>query len=354
MQSRHIDGTNRAVRWRALAGWAVLIAGLWVGGLADVPAARGAGPLLALPPTVGDPEQLPEIPLAEPHTVWLVNARYTSCDHRHCNGAEHLRYYRRVGCQWVRSSLEAFLLEDDPCIPTCIFMHGNRYDADDSITYGMKAYRRIAGMIGPQQPMRFVIWSWPADQIPLRPLKDVKVKAYRSDKQGYYMAWFINQIHPWTPVAMLGHSYGARGVCCALHLLGGGRVDNLCLEDPQPRHGCLTAVLLAAAIEYDWLEPNKRFGRALDVVDSMMLTVNPEDPALRLFTLLRSGPGPEAAGYAGIASPSRLGPNGHKFTQIDVERWVNGNHGFQDYFGSREVMAIVVEYLFVPHLAKHP
>src|SRR5205085_1775304 len=129
-----------------------------------------------------------------------------------------------VECQgWTPVELSEFFASDRPGIPTVFFIHGNRISFCESQANGYRSYVSLSSQTPCDQPFRFVVWSWAADQIPGM-IDDVRLKAARSDYEAYPLAWLIHRIHPQVPCSLLGYSYGARIATGALHILGGGNI----------------------------------------------------------------------------------------------------------------------------------
>ena len=117
-----------------------------------------------------------------------------------------------------------------PSVPTLIFIHGNQITPADAKREGLAVYRRIMryGSDGP--PIRFVIFSWPSSRVGGL-LRDVRVKATRTDPAGCQLAWLLDQMPAETPVSLVGFSYGARIITAGLHILAGGHLGHLQLAE---------------------------------------------------------------------------------------------------------------------------
>jgi hypothetical protein len=73
-----------------------------------------------------------------------------------------------------------------------------------------------------------------------------------------------------------------------MHLLGGGRVEGRTLCRKPKYHGHrLRAVLAAAAVDHHWLNPGKRYDRALCPLEALVNLRNRLDPALWIYPLRR-------------------------------------------------------------------
>jgi len=267
-----------------------------------------------------------------PDQVWLISTRNApwSCPPA---GEDVPLDYRQLGpdCRWLPADREAFLASDDPAVPTSVFIPGNRADSRTAIQQGWQLYRELKCR-AEGRPFRFVIWSWPADRIRGGNRRDVRVKACRSDVQSYYLARWLGQVGPQVPVCMVGYSYGARIITGALHILAGGQVAGRGLpEESSVDRGPVRAVLVAAAMDSDWLLPDRRNGLALSQLDHLLVLQNCSDPVLKFYPLMYGIGGPEALGRTGPACPGRLGDELEKIELLDVSCSVGRNHDWDQY-----------------------
>jgi len=283
-----------------------------------------------------------------PERVWLISTRRAPLCSPSLEADQPLDYwYLNAHRQWVPADREAFLAADDPAVPTSIFIHGNRTSHQGAVRMGSGMYRQLAKHAG-QRPFRFVIWSWPADRIRGRNRKDVRVKAARSDVQSYYLARCVDQIHPDVPVSMMGYSFGARVITGALHMLAGGRVAGRALpKGSRQERTQVRAVLVAAALDSDWLLPGRRNGLALSRLDRVLITRNACDPVLRWYPLMYHRHGPQALGYAGPACPARLGDDRQKLDALDLSCSVGKAHDWVCYFRAPALRARLGWYAFL-------
>jgi hypothetical protein len=240
--------------------------------------------------------------------------------------------------QWRTSNL-ASVVAADPSVSTVIFVHGNRLTNWDAKCEGVAAYRRVARHVADDAPIRFVIFSWPAAQIS-GPLKDVRVKAARTRPAGCQLAWFIDQLPAETPLTLVGFSFGARIVTGSLNILGGGSGGPAELQHPS-RHP-VNAVLLAAALNSDWLCPGHCHGRAMSVVKEMVLVDNCEDRAMKYYHFSTTNGRPQALGLCG---PTCIDPAGAaKIVELNVGRYVGSEHNLFCYLSAPGVTSEIAEF----------
>jgi hypothetical protein len=299
----------------------------------------GAGVCLASPTSDCPPQPRPQ------DAVWLVSSRGLGCCGWESN-VERLKVWRfDRDASWLRSDMGQLLGSGDSEAVTVVFLHGNRIDHCDAFTEGWIAYRRLTACAD-QRPVRFVIWSWPSARV-CGPIKDARTKAARTDAQGYYLARFVEQFQAEVPVNLWGYSFGARIATGALHLLGGGTLVRHRLETRagEPRRP-MQAVLLAPALDDDWLLPGHRHGDALPQLDGLLLVNNGCDLVLKRYRFL----GPrrccrQALGYVGLPVWRLPTEQASKVCQIDACCYVGKRHRLASYLGSPTLMARMRTYL---------
>jgi hypothetical protein len=215
-------------------------------------------------------------------------------------------------------------------LPTVIYIHGNRVDHCYAKSHGLAMYRSLAARRNGDDPIRFIILSWPSSQIQGQ-LRDYQVKAARTRQVAWQLAWTIDQMPAETPLAVIGYSYGARVATGALHLLAGGRLGPLELADRNfPQRPPVRAALVAAAVDANWIRPGGYHGRALEQVDQLLLVNNHLDPAMRFYHLaMESGARP--LGYGGVGG---LGPFADRVRAVDVTGAVGRHHAIEEYLAS--------------------
>jgi hypothetical protein len=280
--------------------------------------------------------------------VWLISSRQALCVPPALGGEAMLGYwFLGPDNQWVPASLGAFLATDDAAVPTVIFFHGNRVDANRAVCDGWLVLTQLTAL-AQGRPFRFVIFSWPADRLDGGQRDDVQCKAVRSDAQSYYAAWLINRMHPGVPLDLIGFSFGARVVTGALELLGGGCLAGQVLPDRTPDPRPIRAMLVAAALDSDWLLPAHRDGLALGQVERMLVSVDPRDRAMHFYPRLYGRGGPEALGACGPDCPEQLGAQAVKLELVDVQCEVGKVHDWTNYASACSLMSRLGWYAFLP------
>jgi hypothetical protein len=279
--------------------------------------------------------------------VWLINTHGVCGDCSAALESQSVGIWRLAGdCQWVASDLRSLWATDDPAAPTVIFVHGNNSSPDDAIQMAWPVYEQLCG--DPSgHPFRLVIWAWPAERMVRGIRADLQLKACRSDTESVLVGQFVDRVQPQVPVTFIGYSFGARIIGGALELLAGGQLNGCCLphKNVAPRVP-MRAMLVAAAMDADWLLPGHRDGEALAQVDQLYLTVNGSDRVLRWYRLLYGAGGPEALGCAGPACCACLGPEQAKLDMADVTCAVGREHDWDHYLACSGICGKLGWYAF--------
>lgn len=269
--------------------------------------------------------------------LWIVSTRRLGNCRDGKGALKRLDVRRHHNSRWRRSSFSRLLTPDDQGRTTVVWIHGNRVPASRAVGIGKAFYQRLVAAPTANRPLRFVIWSWPTDQI-RGPLRDARSKAARSDVDGYYLAEFLRSLPPTDDVAITGYSFGARVVTSALHLMGGGKLFGRKLQDNYRRPFPYRVVLMAAAVNNNWLLPGHAHGRALEQTEKMLSLYNSHDEALRLYRFVSRHSHPAALGYTGICGHCQLHEYAARFEQINVACAVGSEHDWRRYVHSRMVM----------------
>ncbi len=287
------------------------------------------------------------------HELWIINTRCApSC------GAESVREaeldYQRFDHQegWIGVDKTAFFDTGSADVPTSFYIHGNRMDPCGAIREGQGVHRLLCSA-AEDRSFRLVIWSWPATRIRGRIRNDVRVKAARSDVEAYYLARCVDRMRSDVRLAMMGHSFGARVITGALHMLAGGELSGLGLPEraDRPRRA-LRAVLVAAAVDDGWLLPGRRNGLTLQQVDRMLITQNTKDRVLRWYPRMYGRGGPSALGFTGPACPCRLGEDREKLEVLGMTCLVGRAHGWWEYMCSPALRCRLPWYTFLEPAAR--
>lgn len=264
--------------------------------------------------------------------IWLVNTRDIACvDEGPGNSTS-----RYIAGYWKGMDDRAFYESDDSETVTVIYVHGNRMDAAGAEARGLAIYRELFSS-QTEGKVRYVIWSWPSDQI-RGPVKDVRSKAYRSDDETYLLARFLAPIPADRRVGLIGFSYGSRIIGGGLHLLGGGTLAGHKLEDgPRPS---FRVVYWAAAVQNDWLLPENVHGRATPLAQTWLNIYSSCDSVLWRFDKVDKCDGSPALGYVGLAGGRSSLPAdlAERYADFDVAHLIGGDHRSEPYFFNDEII----------------
>lgn len=278
----------------------------------------------------------------EQDQVWLISTRHLGCSIGGKYLPSYLIWLYEKGTWQPRTEAD-FFAADSADVVTPIYIHGNRINADEASSFGLSFYFELVGKFDHEPPTRFVIWSWPSDEI-RGPIKDVRSKATRSDYESYYFASFLSRMNPQVRVGLLGYSFGARIVSGALHLLNGGAIFGQTLpsgERPQFR----VAIWAAAEHNY-WYQPGQFHGQAPAAADAWFVTVNCCDNVLARYRFIDECSNPAAVGYSGIYGRNLLPPDVNaRIEEIDVSNIVGASHDWRNYLYSLWIQNRTRDYL---------
>lgn len=233
-----------------------------------------------------------------------------------------------------QSTFEHYTDSLRPDRPTIIYVHGNRYTADDAIEYGMYVYRRTRMRI--KHDINWVIWSWPADRDGYL-THDVREKARRTDGQAFLLASVLkNHVANGSPTTLIGFSFGGRVITGSLHALAGGSLRGIVMPGEPTTGGQFAVGLIAPAIERNWLSNRGYHRLATKNMERVTVLYNRRDIALKRYWLIDQVRGQIALGYAG---PTKFAPrdDGSKLPvrSRDCTAIVGLRHDEYDYYESR-------------------
>jgi hypothetical protein len=304
---------------------------------APAPLPRGTVEAVAV-----DPPGEPCTSAAAGSELWLVSTRSLPIDGDCCTPKFAPNVFRYIcGKGFVRATLAELIADEDLERPTFIYIHGNDNDADDAAETGLDLYNRLLNSRC-AQPIRLIVWSWPSEEVVKCVRQDARIKACRTNIEGYFLAVFIDLLPANLHVGIAGYSYGARVATGGLHILGGGVVEGRRIATRRhPDRDPLRCVLLAAAMDNDWLLPGRPHDRAVSQVERMVITISRIDHVLCFYPCLWGCGGPDALGVTGLINAGSLGPEAMKIAHIDVTRAVHRRHGWENFAEAPEVMSLL-------------
>ncbi len=283
--------------------------------------------------------------------IFLLNTRRvgTACNDRAMSSrlqCEQLVTAPQHQSRWISRDWRELVSDSNSHRPTVVYIHGNRIERGKDRSQGMQIYRSLTRHGNSNQPIRFIIWSWPSGAIS-GPFKDYKVKANRTQPAAWQLAWFLDQLPAQTQISVLGYSYGARIASGAMHVLGGGALGSLKLQQRiHPQRESFRVALLAAAFDAHWIQPGHFYGRALSQVERMVIATNQMDPIMRFYHLSNGRGRVHALGKSGVSQLQSLGSARLFVRTIDFTRSVGRNHSLVNYLAvSGKMKAIWRELL---------
>lgn len=278
--------------------------------------------------------------------VWLISTRHLGCPSWDKTADVDLRVEHYLGKEvdWVDSSLGEFLTSNDPTTPMFIYVHGNQISRYEAIVRALRLQRNVLGC-NYVSPVRLVIWSWPSEKA-RGYVRDARVKAARTNIEGYYFGSFLSQLDSTTTVNIVAYSFGARVTSGALHLLGGGELLGRTLPGAhsRPPHSFRVA-MLAAALHSHWLQSGACHEFAMSQMDRLLLQYNSCDPVLQRYRFIEKHGRPAALGYTGMYVDETQGV---WIEQRDACCIVGKSHAEINYTTSPELMQQIHNVLFLP------
>lgn len=307
-------------------------------------------PRLAAPIVAPDPVLPPANCAEEDH--WLVSIRHCRQGCRNCGQCCSLDFFK--DCCRQRVTQNDFTNSLQPGVPVCIVVHGSYVTADSVQEECQRTFRWLR-QAAPHRPLHVVFFTWPSEgpltfdrsnalTSPL-PGVDVAILGRRAEFNGIRLAQLMNAIPSQNPICLIGHSHGARIVSSALHLVGGGSVQNLALRQVVPHR--IRTVLAAAAIDHDWLLPNERYGRVLCTTECLVNLRSRKDWALWFYPL-RKPFSPASLGRKGFSDRDmrKMGEHAAQISELDVTDYVGVGHIWPNYYERDEIANAIAPVVY--------
>lgn len=243
--------------------------------------------------------------------------------------------------RWQKLSVDYFLEQHNQPI-TFFFFHGNRINSWAAVDLGWYAYDALVARAADEQPIRYVIWSWPSTEIQGQ-LRDLRYKADRTDAEGYYLGWLLSKVNPGTKISLMGFSYGARVITGGLHVAAGGDLCGMSLPPDAPAVERRTrTVLMAGALHSHWLYPDCYHGRAMDATDRLCNLCNGCDSILHRYHWVFKGQRPDALGYTGLPWQHESG----RIDEFETCNCVGKTHDSLMYLDCPTLVELSQKYVF--------
>ncbi len=172
----------------------------------------------------------------------------------------------------------------------------------------------------------------------------------RACRNGYYLAELIQHLPPECPVCLIGHSHGTRVISSCLHLLAGGAIQGIQHPFARVNGRLIRTVFTGSAIDHHWLNPGKRYDRALSSTQCLLNMTNCYDPALAVYPFRMPLLVRPALGMTGLTrlDRRRLGPMSRKVLDFDVTPIIGASHYWPYYFQQPGLAMAMRNYVYFP------
>lgn len=286
-------------------------------------------------------------PASSGHQLWKINTRHLSAYQPSSDQLGKWTYSRYQDGQWTMSDAEDFSSDNE--MPTCLIVHGSPASDEYVVDSIIDVFQHLSTFLGPEKPMRIIVWSWPSDKMQASLIKDFRDQTIRSERQGFFLAHFLTDLRQACPVMLVGYSMGSRTAMTSLHLIGGGQLPEMPVFERHHEGGKpIIGVLVAGAIDTNWLEVGQRYDKAVEQTSHFVVTVNSRDPILKRYPRLYGGKrSPQRAiGFLGIASQDKLANLKDRFIQIDITRIAGKSHDIRRITSSRTLLEEISQHTF--------
>ena len=234
-----------------------------------------------------------------------------------------------------------------PGVPVCFVIHGSFVNWPTVCEESRRAQSWLRDAC-PGQPMHLVFFTWPSNEMKLALLPmDVALLGRRAGRHAQDVAQLVGQIPDDHPICFIGHSHGARMAIATLHLLAGGEIDGICCPSGPYQNHRIRAVLAAAALDHEWLNPGERYERAVYRAEAIANLQNRRDLALAIYPLNCPGAS-RALGRTGLTcrDDRKLGAWSAKVIDVDVSDDVGHKHIWPAYLDEPSIAQRIVPYVF--------
>lgn len=278
-----------------------------------------------------------------PRDIWLIDTRdIGECD---CDLAK-AKFWRLEGnCNWIAETETSFLSTLEPSSTINLQLPGYLTSEKLSIEHLWKMRFKVEeqakcrGLGCPDY--RSVMWLWPSTKNQFGIVRDTREKAERANFEGILLAKFLAKFPGEIQVNLVGYSLGARiATSAAHHLALGGPLT------PTSKVR-LTAVLIAAAVDAEWLDQCQPHSLALQRFERALIFTNCKDRLLLRYRFINRNRNSPALGLAGLLMPNSEGAA--HVTQWEVHHFVGRHHNWLRYIETPEIMSAIAEYALFLH-----
>lgn len=285
---------------------------------------------------------------AGPDPGWIISSREVRGTPERDDCTAQFEYFRRSPQGPIPVTREQFLATVRPDRPVCFMIHGS-YNAWGDVVKESDSNVAFLREAAGGQDVQVVCFTWPSNgYVPVLLPVELRLLGRKAAVHGGYLAQLISRLGRQQPVTLVGHSHGARCAVAALHALGGGTLDdNSRLPRGAQAPGPMRCVLLAAAVDHDWLNPGKRYDRALYPVESMLVVHNARDGWLGVYPLHAPLKGQQALGRSGLTHQDRQQLNGlaNKIDLFDAGPITGRSHDLATFNSSPDLARVLSPYV---------
>ncbi len=270
---------------------------------------------------------LGDLPRAPGDEIWLISSRAADPCHPDAGQLD----CRRFDCGEFREAPLHDLVQGhhtETGKKTIVYIHGNRTDLVWSMARGLQVYDRLFHECTPHIPVRYVIWSWPADPQP-RKLQEYHENSWRSMQEGNVLATFLGELDGPQSVGLVGYSLGAQALVSGLEQQRNRNAASQIRYD---------VVAIAPALQRPWVyEPNP-FAGAGELTTQITQLQNSRDRALRFHhvAVKHLPPGCSNLGLAEHLEVASAEP-----CRLDVGRDVGREHSIVRYLEPDSIRTLV-------------
>ena len=283
---------------------------------------------------------------------WVVSSRCCQQKSKCCCPCCEFDYYHSSGNGDVtETSYDDLIQSLDPDAPICIMVHGSLVKWEGALTDSYYTYLWLRNA-APHRPLNVIFFTWPSYYLPTKIVPiDVNILGKRAEYNGHYLAQLISKLPERHSISLLGHSHGARIVASTMHLIGGGSVQGVSLNDCGIHICChsrqFRVVFAAAAINHNWLNPGQRYGCSLNCTDCLVNLRNKKDRVLLFYPVL-APLSRRALARTGFTYFDRraIGDNLACVHDIDVSNCVGAGHMFPNYYSHPTIAETIVPAIY--------
>ena len=269
--------------------------------------------------------------------IWLISSRCIPT----CGPVDlsRLDCFRWCGLSFTSDEYRALVAEHrEPSDKrTVIFLHGNRTNFEWAATRGLQVFNGVFGSDLNRPPVRFVIWSWPADP-QRRRAKEYKQNSQRSVWEANALAEFIGELGNDSPIGLVGFSFGAQTTLLA--------AEQACSRGAADGTGQFKFRIccLAPALQKPWSQVADPFSACAGCVTQSLQMTSSVDRALRAHHFLSQFMGGSYASWTSVDEQELAQASQHD--KIAVDDLVGRQHKVVSYVTQPFITSLIRATVF--------